>query len=181
MLAYDNFENPDSGWADNTYSNSAVGYLYGFYRIGITAPEIRTASWWGQQQFDDAYYEAWASPVPESGSWEYGLVFRLQDMNNLYELSVEGNDTARLWKRVDGQLTAMSPEVDLPPATNNGWRHLEVMMLDDTFLAFVDGIAVGEFTDGTFATGKVGLYGGTFDAREFAVYFDDFAVWGLVY
>ncbi len=180
LLAYDDFEDPDSGWVEDTYTNSAVGYVDGFYRISMKAADIRTASWWGQQ-FDDAYYEAWAWPSPDSGSWEYGLVFRLQDMNNLYELSVEGDGFARLWKRVGGRLTAMSSYVALPQATNNGWRHLEVMMLDDSFVAYVDGVEVGEFTDSTFATGKVGFYVGTFDATNFAVYFDQFAVWGLVY
>jgi hypothetical protein len=193
LLAYDDFSDPSSGWGVATYSNSTVGYsdaVGGTYRIGITAADIAIGSWYIQQLFDDAYYEAWAWPSdpaasgsPESGSWEYGLVFRLQDLNNLYELSVMGDDTARLWKRVSGQWTQMSTLVDLGPvpAGNNGWRHLEVLMLGDSFQAWVDDIYIGDFTDSTFATGKVGFYVGTFDSTNFATFFDEFAVWRLVY
>jgi hypothetical protein len=181
VLAYDNFEDPDSGWAENIYSNSAVGYVEGFYRILITADQIRTSSWWAQQAFGDAYYEAWAWPTPASGDWAYGLVFRFQDMDNLYQLSVYGDDTARLWKRVGGQFTALTTSADLPSSTNNGWRHLEVMMLGNTFMAYVDGVLIGEFTDNTFAAGFVGFYAVTYDQPEFAVFFDDFTVWPIVY
>jgi hypothetical protein len=54
-------------------------------------------------------------------------------------------------------------------------------MLGDNFLAYVDGVLVGEFTDSTFPTGKVGFYATTYDEQEFAVFFDDFTVWPIVY
>ena len=167
--------------AKQTYDNATLSYTDGFYRMWHTAAELATMSWWGQE-FEDAYCEAWAWPTPDSGDWEYGLVFRSQDINNFYELSVEGDNTARLWKRVGGQWMPMSEYVNLPAATNNGWRHLEVVMVGDSFTAYVDGVQIGEFTDSTFATGKVGFYVGTFEnTSDFAVYFDEFAVWGIVY
>ena len=180
LLAYDEFSDPNTGWSEATYDNSTMRYTDGFYRIGITASDTQTASWWGQV-FDDVYYEAWAWPTPDSGDWEYGLAFRVQDMNNLYELSVRGDDTARLWKSVGGDWTLMSPRFDLPPAASDGWRHLEVTMVGDSFTGYVDGVQVGEFTDGTFTTGKAGFYVETFDATDFAVFFDYFAVWRIVY
>jgi len=110
-------------------------------------------------------------------------VFRGQDRYNLYELSVTGGGTARLWKRVDGQWTQMSQVVNLPPplAGNNGWRYLAVQMVGDSFTAWVDNTYVGEFIDSTFPTGMVGFYVGTFDDSNFTAYFDDFALWPIIY
>jgi hypothetical protein len=181
VLAYDDFEDPSSGWAETFDNDFSANYLEGFYRVGATNPDVEVASWWPWQVFSDAYYEAWAWPDLERGSWEYGLVFRLQNLDNFYELSVFGNDTAQLYKRVGGEWTEMSPMVDLPPSSYAFMRHLEVMMLGNTFMAFVDGVPVGEFTDNTFATGYLGFYVRTFDEPNFAVFFDDFLVWPIVY
>jgi hypothetical protein len=181
LLAYDDFSDPDSGWAEYSDSYGSIGYTDdGFYRIGLSGSGRETMSWWGQE-FDDAYYEAWAWPYPDSGSWEYGLMFRFRDSDDFYELSVMGDGTAAIWMQADNQWTRMSEWIDLPAATNNGWRHLEVVMVGDAFAAYVDGVEVGEFTDSRFATGQVGFYVSTSDENDFAVYFDEFAVWGIVY
>jgi len=180
LLAYDDFSDPDSGWAVGDFPNYRVGYDPGeYYWMGITTNYWTAASWWGEE-FEDVYCDAWAWPMWVSGDWYYGLVFRLQDMDNRYELRVMGNDTAQLWRRVNGRWTEMSPPVDLPRSVNT-WRHLEVTMMGDSFGAWVDGVEVGEFTDGTFATGKVGFQVATGQSDEFAVYFDDFSVWQIVY
>jgi hypothetical protein len=185
-LLYDNFSDPTSGWAQATDADSAVGYSAdagGTYRIRLMAPNLEIASWLGQS-FDSVYMEAWAYPQQNAGSsWEYGLVFRLQDLQNLYELSVVGDNTATLWKRVGGQWTQMSQVVDLPPPKdpNNPWRYLAVSMVGDSVLAWVDDVYVGEFVDSTFTAGKVGFYVGTFDASDFTVWFDDFTLWPIIY
>jgi hypothetical protein len=180
VLLYDDFSDPNSGWYVGNFTNSWMRYDPDeFYRMGVTAPNWTVASWRGEE-FEDMYCEAWAWPMWVSGDWDYGLVFRLQDIENRYELRVMGNDTAQLWRGLNGRWTAMSPPVDLPQAVNS-WRHLEVIMVGDSFAAWVDGIEVGEFTDGTFATGKVGFYVATGQWDEFDVYFDDFAVYGIVY
>ena len=181
LLAYDDFEDPDSGWYEGSDDNYSLGYTDGFYRLGLTRSNWETMSWFGQT-FDDAYYEAWAWPYPDSGNWEYGLMFRSQDSEDFYEFSVVGDGTAAIWMQVDGQWTRMSDWVILPAASNDGWRHLEVVMVGNAFVAYVDGVEIGEFTDSRFATGTVGFYAATFDnSNDFAVYFDEFTVWGIVY
>lgn len=179
-LAFDDFSDPSSGWAKATYSNSSVGYSNGTYKIAISNSDIETMSWWGTV-FTDVYFEAWANPTPDSGSWEYGLAFRLQDMNNFYQLSVMGDDTARIWKKVNGQWTPMSDSFDLPPAPLGGWRYLAVIMMEDSFVAYVDDVGIGPVYDSTFASGKTGFYAGTFDSKNFYVNFDDYGIWPIYY
>ncbi len=183
-LVYDDFSDPDSGWAEETYDESWIEYYTGdagdFYRIGMTAADQETMSWYGQE-FEDTYVEAYAWPYPASGSWEYGLMFRLQDSRSFYELAITGDDTAQLWKRDDGEWSQMSPIVDLPPADGNGWRLLSVQMVGNNFAAWVDDTFVGEFTDYSFPSGMLGFYISTYDAPEFTVYFDDFTVWPIIY
>lgn len=179
-LVYDDFSNPNSGWGEGTWANSSIEYYDGFYRIAMTAPDQETWSYWGDV-FDDVYAEAYAWPTPASGSWEYGLMFRLQDNKNFYQLSVMGDDTAQLWKRSGGQWSQMSPVVDLPAAGESGWRLLSVTMVGSHFDAWVDDTYIGGFTDYAFERGKIGFYVGTYDATNFTAYFDEFAVWPIVY
>jgi len=185
-LVYDDFSNPNSGWAEETYDESWIEYYAGdagdFYRIGMTAADQETMSWYGRE-FEDTYVESYAWPYPATGSWECGLVFRLQDSRSFYELSIMGDDSAQLWKREDGEWSAMSPIVDLPPADPemNGWRLLSVQMVGNNFAAWVDDTFVGEFTDHSFPSGMLGYYVSTYDAPEFTAYFDDFTVWPIIY
>lgn len=185
-LVYDNFSDPGSGWAEETYEESWIEYYSGnggdFYRIGMSAADQETMSWYGRE-FEDVYTEVYAWPYPASGSWEYGFVFGLQDSSNFYELAVTGDDTAQLWKREDGYWTQMSQMVDLPPASenSNGWRLLSVQMVGSNFAAWVDDTFVGEFTDYSFPSGKLGFYVSTYDAADFTAYFDEFTVWPIIY
>jgi len=182
LLFSDSFSDPTSGLTEADYSNSAMGYTPGSYYIDVWAADWAAGSWYGSQ-YDDAYAEVWAYSESSSTDWNYGFMFRVQDFKNFYLLSVYGDDTAVLWKKVNDQWTQLSGIADLGPvpAENDSWRHLEVVMVGSNTFAYVDDVYVGEFTDTTFAQGKLGFYVGTFDTPDLTTYFDDFAVWGIVY
>ena len=179
LLKYDDFSDPNSGWTEATYDSSTAGYSGGGYEIEITAPHYWTMSWLGDV-YDNVALAADAYTSSDYGSWEYGLAFRVQDTNNFYQLSIQGDDTARLWKKVGGQWTQISEPVDLAPTASDGWRHLAVSMMSDSFVAYVDDVAIGPVYDGTFTEGKMGFYVGTFDDSDFAVHFDEFAIWSPI-
>ena len=179
LLVYDDFSDPNSGWSEATYASSTAGYSGGGYEIEITAPDFWTMSWLGDA-FGDVAYAADAYTSSDYGSWEYGLAFRVQDTNNFYQLSIMGDDTARLWKKVGGQWTQMSDSVQLTPTASDGWRHLSVSLWQDEFVAWVDDVAIGPVYDSTFAQGKMGFYVGTFDDSYFMVHFDEFAIWSPI-
>lgn len=179
LLDYDDFSDPNSGWSEAVYNNSTLGYSYGAYEIEITAPDFWSMSWSGDV-YDDVAYAADASPYPKSGSWEYGLAFRVQDTDNFYQLSITGDDYATLWKKVGGQWTQISDSVALSPIAGDGWRHLAVNMMQNSFVAWVDDTGIGPVYDGTFTQGKMGFYVGTFDDSYFDVRFDEFAIWSPI-
>jgi len=179
LLVYDDFSDPNSGWAEATYDNSTLGYWGGSYEIAISTSSYWSMSWWGDV-FDDVTVAADAYPYPDYGSWEYGLAFRIQDTDNFYQLSITGDDTATLWKRVNGSWTQISEPVYLDPIAGDGWRHLAVSMVQDSFVAYVDDVGIGPVYDSTFSEGKMGFYVGTFDSTDFSVSFDEFAIWSPI-
>jgi hypothetical protein len=179
LLVYDDFSDPNSGWGEATYQNSSVGYSFGTYDFSTTATNTWTMRWW-TEVFDNVGFTADAFPSPDWGSWEYGLAFRVQDSNNFYQLSITGDDTATIWKRVGGQWTQLSEPVPLNPIAGDGWRHLAVNMMMDSFVAYVDDVGIGPVYDSTFAEGMMGFYVGTFDASDFLVSFDEFAIWAPI-
>jgi hypothetical protein len=179
LLAYDDFSDPNSGWLEKTYESSTMGYSQGGYDIEVTAPSAWAMSWL-TSVFDDVAFAADVYTSSDYGSWEYGLAFRIQDANNFYQLSIQGDDTARLWKKVSGRWTQISEPVDLDPTASDGWRHLSVSLWQDEFVAWVDDVAIGPVYDGTFTEGKMGFYVGTFDDSYFAVHFDEFAIWAPI-
>jgi hypothetical protein len=180
LLKYDDFSNPNSGWAVATGDYFSVGYSGGGYEIEITAPDSWRMSWWPPDVYDDVAYASDVYTSTDYGSWMYGLVFRVQDGDNFYQLAVYGDDTATLWKKAGGQWTQISDLVDLTPTASDGWRHLAVSMMMDSFVAYVDDVAIGPVYDGTFTEGKMGYYVGTFNDSYFMVHFDEFAVWSPI-
>ncbi len=179
LLKYDDFSDPSSGWKEGTSASATWGYSGGGYEIGVTAPNDGWMSWLGDV-YDNVAFASDVYTSTDYGSWTYGLVFRLQDLDNFYELSIYGDDTATLWKMAGGQWTQISDLVDLAPTASDGWRHLAVSMMMDSFVAYVDDVPIGPVYDGTFTQGKMGYHESTLDESYFMVHFDEYAIWSPI-
>ena len=178
LLLFEDFSDPASGWPVAAHPASEVGYELGRYVVRVKAQD--TFAWAGRvEPLADVTVAVDVSPSEQSKGSEYGLVFRLRDVDNFYQLSVQNDDTASVWRRQGGQWTALSPAFKLPPAGADGARHLLASMQGGVITCWVDDEAIGWYRDTTFANGRVGVFAGSAEASSTAAFFDDFTVWSI--
>ncbi|GGI46571.1 hypothetical protein GCM10008018_17760 [Paenibacillus marchantiophytorum] len=101
--------------------------------------------------------------------YDASLRFRIQDTNNQYGLTLDGNSNrVKLSKQVGGTWSTISTANGITFAPEK-WYNVAVRAIDDFISVSVNGVTVLQANDSTYKTGKVGLalYNGT------AANFDD--------
>jgi len=158
-LAYeDDFSNPASGFG-GTLTETVESY----YKDGEFHGVVKAKNWsaWPYNttagQFKDFVLEGDARKVSGPLS-DYGLVFRCRDDNNFYYFAVTDDGRYKILKRVGGQRALLhgwtrSAFINKDLGTN----HLKVVCLDSTIAVYVNGHFLTSVTDGSFASGYIGV------------------------
>jgi hypothetical protein len=110
-----------------------------------------------------------------------GLLFRVQDGANYYQLEVDCAGHFRLAKVVDGELTPLRDwAASLAIRVGEGAANdLAVRAQGPALEAFINGTSVLQTSDPAFAEGAFGLIVGSGPSFGFTAVFDDFQVWEL--
>jgi hypothetical protein len=174
-LLQDNFSKILSGWSINSFDEGSLGYADGKYQLTVISTKWDVWSYLGKS-FVDAKISVDASVVASTGNGIFGVLCRLQDDDNFYALEVSEEGFFKIWKRVDGEDTALydwensdAIPIGVPLTIHAGCAGNQITLgVNDTVLATVQ--------DDSFTKGKVGLIAGTDDTGNFSVAFDNFMV-----
>jgi hypothetical protein len=111
----------------------------------------------------------------------YGLLFRVEDASNYYQLEVDCDGRYRLSRVEAGALTALQDwTADGAIRAGSGAANtLGVRAQAGRLEAFVNGAPVHAATDAAFAEGGFGVVVGAGPAAGFTATFDDLTVWEL--
>lgn len=94
---------------------------------------------------------------PDSGSKDIGVIFRAQDVQNYYLFRVDGTaGTAGFFKREAGVYSSLGPETPFVVSMGT-WYEFNVVAIGSNFRAYIDGAFVNSASDGTYASGMLGL------------------------
>lgn len=112
---------------------------------------------------------------------KFGLLFRLQDVNNYYAYQIDCDGRYRLLRFAGG---ATTPVVDWTPspAIERGAKssnHLVVNAQGGSMALFVNGVKLTTAADLLFSSGRFGLIVGSNVTKNFTVIFDDLKVYEL--
>ena len=184
LLFYDDFSDPKSGW---TLVSDNEDYKCGYqpredpwYSISIFVPDWAAMAWRPESSYDDFEVDANAGCVAADPPGEFGLLFRMQDGTNFYCFSVSNQGYWRLRKMVSGTWQAiLASTYSDAIATGDHWNYLGVVCSGPNITLSVNDTEVGQVSDSTFASGWVGLMGGSFETGDVQMVFDDLAVWSL--
>jgi hypothetical protein len=104
VIFEDDFSDPDSGWTEGSEEIATLAYENGGYRI-----LVKEAGWvvWGHNydigELGDFVLEVDAKLLSPGDSNWYGIIFREQDNDNLYHLSISsGHGSYMIQKVYDG-------------------------------------------------------------------------------
>jgi Domain of Unknown Function (DUF1080) len=112
-----------------------------------------------------------ARPLSGSVDQGFGLVWRYRDANNYYITRCNAlEDNCTIYHVVDGSRRSFqNREVRV---TSNAWHTLKVEARGDHFVVWFDGQKVLDAHDGTFQSGRVGVW----TKADSVIEFDDFTI-----
>lgn len=130
---------------------------------------------WTGESFSDFTYSIKATKISGPDKWGYGLIFRVQDVDNGYEFAVSGLGDYYVGK-VEGGTYQDILKWTVNNAINKGnaTNILQITAKGNTLSFYVNGTLLTTVTDSTFSSGRVG----TLAYAQVLTEFDDLKVEG---
>ncbi|RIK43370.1 MAG: hypothetical protein DCC55_05795, partial [Chloroflexi bacterium] len=178
----DDFRRDEDLWPTTSDEYVAYSYVRRTYRI-----TVKTPNWLGfafnrdseEQPLSSFLAEVDVAQVAGPLDAEYGLIFHHKDSDNFFLYAVSGAGTYSLWKKVDGNWTALinwtdTEALDISEEATNS---LALLVEGEQITLLVNDIVVAQYTEEAPFTGAVGLMAGTFDEPGVEIAFDNFNLW----
>jgi len=150
LLIYNGFTRGAEDW----FVDETAVWADGEYRL---QPEAGGYYSWRGEVFENISYKAdtrWMSGATNVG---YGLVFRIQDIDNHYIFMISANGYYRLGMYRDNNWTDLIPWTRSRLVNQEGKNTLRVETQGSRFRLFLNENLAAEHVDGTFASGHVGF------------------------
>jgi len=184
LLFEDDFSDPATGWDVHTDSLITTTYDNGQY---VMAYEDAGKNIWALPGLDlrDLVLEVDTAYAAGPDNNEYGVMCRYTvsgDKHSFYFFFISSDGFYALGKVVKNKRTILNPASgDFQPASaihldKTALNHLSAACSGDRMSLAVNGIPVGEFTDGDLTHGDIGLIIGTYDEGGVKIYFDNLSV-----
>ncbi len=181
VLFADDFSNTNSGWdiyEDPENPNGVTKYEADQFKIGVYTSNY---FYWANPHgnFEDVAVEVMVQKSSEEDDVMFGLICRHVDVENFYSLVISADGYAAIRKRFEGSELAYLVDWTDSPAVlrGNQLNLLRAECVGDHLSLFVNGQLVIETHDSDLIYGDVGLLGGTFEAEQLEVFFDNFTVY----
>jgi TolB-like protein len=150
LLLYNNFSRGPEDWV----VDEIAGVRNGEYRL---APSEGGYYSWRAEELQNASFKAETRWLSGSTNMGYGLIFRLQDIDNHYFFLITKNGYYKLgmyneggwYDLIDWQKSRFINEV--------GKNTLKVEMYGSQFKLYINGNHMEDYIDNTFSEGKVGF------------------------
>ncbi|MEX1020555.1 MAG: hypothetical protein WDZ49_12905 [Litorilinea sp.] len=133
------------------------------------------------QDLTDYYFEVDATQLADIEDASYGIVFRLQDTDEFYQLSVSIYGNYSIWKTVGDEWIELVEWTD-HPAVNTGLEatnRVGVLVEGSNLTAVVNGEVLATVSDPDFTSGPLGVALETFEETGNEVLFDNAELWDL--
>ncbi len=172
-LLFDDFGDPDSGWTPRSDDTGSRGYRDGVYFITLSTSNWM---WWDRAGyiFDDFSFQVDAQQISGYEGNDYGVVFRLVDIDNYYRFSISGSGYFSLFKQEKGEwITIVEWRQSAHINPGGELNRLKVVCQGNRITLYVNDQQMTSVVDDSFAQGDIGLFAGTYDQPNNEVTFDN--------
>lgn len=185
VLFQDDFSDPASGWDQFSDTDGLTDYENGAYRIFIDKPEF---TFWanpglGETLPSDVRVEVDATKVGGPDFNDFGILCRYSGTGgsaNFYEFLISSDGYAGIVLVTESSQQVISNDGQLQPfdaiRQGNDTNHIRVECFGSLLTLYVNGDLFTSVTDGTLASGDVGLLASTYEEAGVDIRFDNFSV-----
>jgi purine-nucleoside phosphorylase len=182
ILYQDDFTNPSTGWAAETFDNYFIGYHEPeYYHIAITSPNYKTNVFIpGRPQFTDTTIEVnaftFASKTAEAGDFRYGIAFR-RSGDQFYAFTV--SQRSKSWAVIKSTGSGIVVLQEGTEDSINDFDVVDILRVDasgSTFFFHINDKLIAKVEDPDYASGEVGFYVQTLDAPTLHIHYDSIVV-----
>ena len=180
LLYEEDFSDPSEAWqvsdsADVKYVIENESYVI----------EVAKAKWmvWStlEGEFGDFVLEFDAALVEGDKYNSLGVLFCLQDKDNLYELSINGNSSYVVRKQIEDEWIDITEWTSSEAIKGVGEvNRIRLVSYQGTYILYVNDQYVVEFTDDSFVSGDIALLTAAYDNPPVRSTFDNIKVWDVV-
>ncbi|MBA3530754.1 MAG: DUF3592 domain-containing protein [Ardenticatenales bacterium] len=183
ILPYeDDFSDPTSGWRVLEAENTETGYTDGAYAIRLLNDKLYAVGLYRPHSFKDTVTTVTGTlfeGAPEQS--QMGLVCRSDaEANSFYSFIVTPDGYYSISKTVDGDSTILSSGGEFATTDaidqESESQKIAAHCVGDTLTLHINDTLIDEITDTTLEEGFVGVRGGSYDAPEVEIRFDDLTI-----
>jgi hypothetical protein len=179
-LYMDDFENPDSGWDEESDSFITYEYSDGGYRMKLKESNYFVWSFAPtKKNFSDFRLEVDATKIGGPDNSEFGVIARFEDRENFYVFLVSNDGEGVIFKYEDGEYTGLSNDVleSIDGVNGDELNHIAVVCSGRDLELYVNDELVLSASDSAFKNGDVGLVIGNLKVAGADVLFDNFYIY----
>jgi hypothetical protein len=175
LLFQDDFSQPGSGWDHVVADGGMMDYDNGVYRFLIDTPHF---NYWSTPAgiYSDSRVEVDVARLEGPDSNRAGIICRLS--GEQFYFFVISSDGYYAVGRTNGLESVLLGQEQMQSSNNintgMALNHLRADCIGDQLTVYINGFPVAKVTDGTLASGEVGLLAGTFDEGGVDIIFDQF-------
>ncbi len=178
VLFQDDFSDTGSGWDRASTDTGVSDYQDGGYHISVSPTY---SSVWANpgKSFTDVSVEVDGHKLSGVDDNEYGLLCRYQDVDNFYGASISSDGFYGFFKLENGNFGYLGTDKMVTSDAihkSSESNHIRLDCVGSTLTLYINGAMVSSTSDGTFHSGDVGLYAGTFATTDIDIFFDNFVV-----
>ena len=179
-LYQDDFSNNGSGWPKDSYNGNVMDYANGQYRIYVADTYGDLIANAGVNLPADVVIDVDITLGSGSENNDFGVVCRLQDLDNFYFFQISSDGYAVIGMFQDNSMYYLSADAMQKVDgiySGNATNHVRAVCQGSNLTLYANNALVASVSDTTFTSGgDVGLMGGSFDQGGIDIYFDDFVV-----
>jgi hypothetical protein len=180
LIYEQDFTDPGDEWEQSESDDVIYEIDNGAYSI-----EVLKESWlaWNKtgHDVDDFILECDAALVEGNKYNAYGILFAYQDKDNRYELTINGNGSFTVGKKVDGEWSELLDWTPNDAIKGVGLvNHIRLIGYQGTFTLYVNDQFVYEFSDDDLTEGQIAPSVTAYDNPPARATFDNWTVWKAV-
>ena len=133
------------------------------------------------EEFGDFVLEFDAALAQGNQYNSLGVLFRIQDKNNFYELSINGNSSYVVRKQIEDEWIDIIDWTSSEAIREMGeTNHVRLVGHQGTFILYANDQYVLEFTDDSFVSGDMAILTAAYDNPPVRSTFDNIKVWEAI-